>query len=197
MFSTIKNISSILKENNIIRLNHFSLYYEMLKQKSFTLIELMVVIAIIGLLSSIILVTLSRAREKARNVRIVADLRQVRSIAELIYSTYNSYAFLVNNGDHTLNAGAPDPYGSQLEVIEEDITAMQGLESPFIIAKSTTNTYCVSVELTSSPTACCEEGWSGWVCTDFEGATKLDYWCFVEPITYTNWCTPYPEPPPP
>ena len=49
------------------------------------MIELLVVIAIIGILSSIVLVALRGARNKAKDARIVADLTQVRSIAEVLY----------------------------------------------------------------------------------------------------------------
>lgn len=52
------------------------------KIKGFTLIELMVVIAVMGLLSSIIFASLSNARAKARDTRRKMDLEQlVRALA--------------------------------------------------------------------------------------------------------------------
>ena len=55
------------------------------KQKGFTLIELLVVVTIIGILATIVLVSLNDARMKARDVRRLADLRQVALALELYY----------------------------------------------------------------------------------------------------------------
>ena len=57
----------------------------------FTLIELLVVIAIIGLLATIVLVSLNTARQKARDVRRISDLRQVALGAEMYYDDNRSY----------------------------------------------------------------------------------------------------------
>ena len=57
----------------------------------FTIIEVLVVLFIIGLLSSMILASLSDARVKARDARRKADLQQVRLALELYYSEYGSY----------------------------------------------------------------------------------------------------------
>ena len=54
-------------------------------KKGFTLIELLVVIAIIGILATIVLVSLNTARQKARDVRRISDLRQISMALEMYY----------------------------------------------------------------------------------------------------------------
>jgi type II secretion system protein G len=57
--------------------------------KGFTLIELLVVIAIIGILSSVVLASLNSARQKARDARRIADIKQIQLALEL-YAGDNS-----------------------------------------------------------------------------------------------------------
>ena len=57
------------------------------KSRGFTLIELLVVIAIIGLLSSVVLASLNEARQKARDARRIADLKQMQVALELYYTS--------------------------------------------------------------------------------------------------------------
>jgi type II secretory pathway pseudopilin PulG len=50
-----------------------------------------VVIAIIGLLASIVLVSLNTAREKARDTRRLADLKQIQTALEMYYDDNGRY----------------------------------------------------------------------------------------------------------
>jgi len=58
----------------------------MKNKKGFTLVELLIVIAIIGVLSTIAFVSLNRARSKARDAKRIADVRQLQSALELFYN---------------------------------------------------------------------------------------------------------------
>ena len=60
-------------------------------KKGFTLIELLVVIAIIGLLSTLAVVALNSARQKSRDSKRVADVKQVQTALELYFADQNGY----------------------------------------------------------------------------------------------------------
>ena len=70
-----------------------------MKQKAFTLIELLIVIAIIGLLASIVLIATNNARVKARDTKRKADLKQLTTAFEL---------YFLNNSAYPI-AGGPGP----------------------------------------------------------------------------------------
>src|SRR4051794_8118621 len=58
----------------------------------FTLVELLVVIGIIALLVSILLPSLSRAREQAKQIKCLSNLKQL-SLATLMYCNNNKGFF--------------------------------------------------------------------------------------------------------
>jgi len=59
--------------------------------RGFTMIELLMVIAIIGLLASIVLSTLSTAQAKARDTQRLQDLRQIQTALETYRTAIGSY----------------------------------------------------------------------------------------------------------
>lgn len=59
--------------------------------RGFTLIELLVVIAIIGILSSVVLASLNDARQKSRDAKRIADVKQLQLALELYFDSHASY----------------------------------------------------------------------------------------------------------
>lgn len=63
----------------------------------FTLVELLVVISIIGFLSSIVLSNLRSARSKALNVQRVTEIKQIQTALEYYYDKFGSYPATVSD----------------------------------------------------------------------------------------------------
>ncbi|MBI4120581.1 MAG: type II secretion system protein [Parcubacteria group bacterium] len=62
-----------------------------MKNKGFTLVELLVVITIIGILATVVLVSLNSARVRARDIKRVADVRQIALALEFCYDKLGTY----------------------------------------------------------------------------------------------------------
>ena len=111
---------------------------KIMKKTGFTLIELLVVIAIIGMLAAIVLVSLAGARARARDARIIADMSQLRSTAEIYFSNNNSYSNLCQNND--------------VITLRDDIINQGGGQNYFCEAASTD--YCIRVQLNNNQWWC-------------------------------------------
>src|SRR3989344_3793820 len=73
-----------------------------ISQKGFTLLELLVVVAIIGLLTTVVLVALTSARNKGADAGVKSNLRNANAQAEIFFGTNtvspNSYTGVCTNG---------------------------------------------------------------------------------------------------
>jgi len=98
-------------------------------QKGFTLIELLVVIAIIGLLASVVLLALNSARQKSRDAKRLADVRQVASALELYFNDNSRYPATAEYG-----------YGGTLPLSPTYLTALPTYPGP-VDSPCTTLTY--------------------------------------------------------
>lgn len=85
--------------------------------KGFTLIEMLVVIAIIGILSATVLTALGPSREKAQDANIVKNLQNIQALYE---SSYNA-----SNGVYD----SPDVSAATNEIVSKGGTFSGGLSS--------------------------------------------------------------------
>jgi prepilin-type N-terminal cleavage/methylation domain-containing protein len=77
--------------------------------RGFTLIELLIVIAIVGVLSTVVLASLNSARAKARDSARISNVKEVQKALAIFHSDYGSYPVSANNGNW---AGNGSDYGS-------------------------------------------------------------------------------------
>jgi len=94
-----------------------------LNEKGFTLIELLVVIAIIGILASIVLVSLNDARNRGYDAEIKAELAQIRNAVEMFYDDQNgTYTLATLAGMGVSNLGVPGCSADSAYQIATDAT---------------------------------------------------------------------------
>ena len=125
-------------------------------QKGFTLIEMLVVIAIVGLLSSVVVVGLSGAREKARDARRLADSRGLQNSLEIEYSDASGYP---DTTAFTITAKGPqgDDYHYVSPVIDGSDSDSYSYELTACLEKSdqsTSDTDGCGDECSSGPRYC-------------------------------------------
>ena len=134
--------------------------------RGFTLIELLIVIAIIGVLSSVVLASLNTARSKGSDAAVKADIAGVRAAAEVYYDTnsgYGAQGYVNTSACRTGGAGMFSDSAVQAQITDAyskngNVEAKCG---------STVGTYIVAMPLKSAVAAT----WA--FCIDHNGAAKV------------------------
>ena len=119
------------------------------KQKGFTLVELIVVIAIIGILAAILLPKYFGFTDKARISAAVSDAKSIRSIAETYYAQNNVWPLVTSVGTTPLGKAGSAAFvknGTATSILKVVVTVPPStIDSPTfqgaISAYSTTAAY--------------------------------------------------------
>ena len=138
--------------------------------RGFTLIELLVVIAIIGILASIVLVSLGNARTRGADAGIQGNLSSIRTQAEM-FSSLNGNKY---STDTAVLASALCP-SAGTTMFWADTTIRAAIESARAANGGTlaSVTRCaVGVSASSYAVAVQLKGVTGWWCIDSNGIVK-------------------------
>ena len=129
------------------------------KNKGFTLIELLVVIAIIGILASIVLVSLGGARTNAKDAAIKANMNSMRMAVEMFYTdelTYADAMDAVTNPAYTVAYNALTPNLPTGGAVTDEINT----------AGTANTAYCIQADLNDGTDWCVDS-------TGYAGATAV------------------------
>lgn len=132
-------------------------------KQGFTLIELLVVVAIIGILASIVLVSLNSARAKGRDASAKGSISSIRASAEIYYDTNNSTYTDMCAGGLGTNTPLSDDVDGLLKAAQK-----QTGQAP--VCQSTQLSYVAGITLNNGHFFCVDStGFAG----DFDSANNL------------------------
>jgi prepilin-type N-terminal cleavage/methylation domain-containing protein len=150
-----------------------------MRKSGFTLIELMVVIAIIGILSAIVLAKLSTARLQARDGKRVSDIGQLQFALEGYFQA----------SPRLSPTYPPSTYDNPSDTTWESSLQAGDYITTFFTDPSTNNQYDYQV-CTDASNSKCYDNQSYCIGANLENANNAAIKDNVScPAGYTSWCT--------
>ena len=132
-------------------------------KRGFTLIEVLVVIAIIGILSAIVIVNLNNSRLKANDARIKIELASTRRAAEIYYSGVGNETY----GNLANSCNAASSMFQQDSIILNLITSIESISGVTATCRSSGTNFAISANLLSV----IDNSVDNW-CVDSTGAAR-------------------------
>jgi prepilin-type N-terminal cleavage/methylation domain-containing protein len=115
-------------------------------KKGFTLIEILIVVAIIGIMSAIVLAYLDGAKAKGRDTKRIADIKQIEQALEIYFDTCNRYPTPLRGG--RMNPTLATTCGNSLPRVPQDPQASTGKYYGYAVSASPVRYHiCATLEL--------------------------------------------------
>ncbi|MBI5401521.1 prepilin-type N-terminal cleavage/methylation domain-containing protein [Candidatus Wolfebacteria bacterium] len=144
------------------------------KSVGFTLIEMLIVIAIIAILSSVFLVGLRGFRSSAYDSRRISDLQKVQSYLETLYNVHNRQYPEANNADW--NTWSKTNFSSLNISLPQD--PVSGRSYVYCVSGDK-QSYVLGAELSSQDNSALRESYHGDIYSDCttKGSDNTAFYC--------------------
>jgi len=147
------------------------------EKKGFTLIELLVVIAIIGLLSTLAVVALNSAREKSRDAKRLADIKQIQTALELFATQTGRYPETGAAIAYQLGSGADCAAATCSAISNTAGTNGPGISNAANMADPTVYMGLIPGDPSGSTTECADPATGECAYSYITNGTILDQYC--------------------